>query len=49
MYSVLEAAMALRDVNQATVDLVKQYEGIPDGNPATDNIDPYLIRSVSGL
>jgi lysozyme len=42
MYSVLEAAMALRDVNQATVDLVKQYEGIPDGNPATDNIDPYL-------
>jgi lysozyme len=42
MYSVLEAAIALRDVNQATVDLVKQYEGIPDGNPATDNIDPYL-------
>lgn len=34
--------MALRDVNQTTVDLVKQYEGIPDGNPATDNIDPYL-------
>ncbi len=34
--------MALRDVNQATVDLVKQFEGIPDGNPATSNIDPYL-------
>ncbi|MFZ6656723.1 lysozyme [Undibacterium sp. TJN19] len=34
--------MALRDVNQATVDLVKQFEGIPDGDPATSNIDPYL-------
>ncbi|MFZ6743328.1 lysozyme [Undibacterium sp. JH2W] len=34
--------MALRDVNPATVDLVKRFEGIPDGNPATGNIDPYL-------
>ena len=34
--------MALRNVNQATLDLVQQYEGIPDGNSATQNIDPYL-------
>ncbi|MDE2427326.1 MAG: lysozyme [Burkholderiales bacterium] len=34
--------MALREVNQATVDLVKQFEGIPDGDPSTNNIDPYL-------
>ncbi|HET7831703.1 MAG TPA: lysozyme [Gallionella sp.] len=34
--------MPLRDVNQSTVDLVKSYEGIPDGDPTTVNIDPYL-------
>lgn len=34
--------MALREVNQATIDLVKLYEGLPDGDPATANIDPYL-------
>lgn len=34
--------MPLRDVNQATVDLVRKYEGIPDGDPSTANIDPYL-------
>ena len=34
--------MALRAINQLTVDLVKKFEGIPDGNPATSNIDPYL-------
>jgi lysozyme len=34
--------MAQRDVCQEAIDLVKSYEGIPDGNPATVNIDPYL-------
>ena len=34
--------MTLRDINPATLDLVKSYEGILDGNPATVNIDPYL-------
>lgn len=34
--------MPQRDVNQAAIDLVKSFEGIPDGNPATVNIDPYL-------
>ncbi len=34
--------MAQRDVCQAGVDLVKSFEGIPDGDPTTVNIDPYL-------
>ncbi|MBC3935654.1 lysozyme [Undibacterium rugosum] len=34
--------MALRNVNQVTLNLVQKYEGIPDGNSATPNIDPYL-------
>ena len=34
--------MAQRDINQTAVDLVKSFEGIPDGNPSTVNIDPYL-------
>ena len=34
--------MAQRDVSQAGIDLVKSFEGIPDGDPATVNIDPYL-------
>jgi lysozyme len=34
--------MAQRSVNQAGLDLVKGFEGIPDGNPETVNIDPYL-------
>lgn len=34
--------MAQRDVCQEAVDLVKKFEGIPDGDPATVNIDPYL-------
>lgn len=32
----------MRDISQRTIDLVKSYEGIPDGDPATVNIDPYL-------
>lgn len=34
--------MAQRDINQAAIDLLKSYEGIPDGDPSTVNIDPYL-------
>ncbi len=34
--------MAQRDVCQAGIDLVKSFEGIPDGDPTTVNIDPYL-------
>ncbi|WP_296445495.1 lysozyme [Rhodoferax sp. UBA5149] len=34
--------MAQREVSQAGVDLVKSFEGIPDGDPTTVNIDPYL-------
>lgn len=34
--------MAQRDISQTAIDLVKSYEGIPDGDPSTVNIDPYL-------
>ncbi len=34
--------MAQRDISQPAIDLIKAYEGLPDGNPATVNIDPYL-------
>lgn len=34
--------MAQRDICQEAIDLVKKYEGIPDGDPSTVNIDPYL-------
>lgn len=34
--------MAQRDICQKAIDLVKSYEGIPDGDPSTVNIDPYL-------
>lgn len=34
--------MPLRDINNATLDLVKSAEGIPDGDPSTATIDPYL-------
>lgn len=33
---------ALRDVPQEAVDLIKAFEGIPDGDPSTVNIDAYL-------
>jgi GH24 family phage-related lysozyme (muramidase) len=32
----------LRDVPQVAVDLIKSFEGIPDGDPSTVNIDAYL-------
>lgn len=32
----------MRDLNDAGLELIKSYEGIPDGDPQTVNIDPYL-------
>lgn len=32
----------MRDLNDAGLDLIKSFEGIPDGDPTTVNIDPYL-------
>ena len=32
----------IREINQAGLDLIKSFEGIPDGDPTTVNIDPYL-------
>jgi lysozyme len=34
--------MGQRQVNQAGIDLVKSFEGCPDGDPSTVNLDPYL-------
>lgn len=34
--------MPLRDINDATLTLVKSFEGLPDGDPSTVNLDPYL-------
>ena len=33
----------MRDINQAGLDLIKKFEGIP-GDPTSVNIDPYLGR-----
>ncbi|ODV00523.1 MAG: glycoside hydrolase family 24 [Rubrivivax sp. SCN 70-15] len=32
----------LRDIPDDAVELIKSFEGIPDGDPRTVNIDPYL-------
>lgn len=32
----------MRDINDAGLELIKKFEGIPDGDPSTVNIDPYL-------
>jgi lysozyme len=32
----------MREINQAGLDLIKSFEGIPDGDPSTVNIDAYL-------
>lgn len=32
----------IREINQAGIDLIKSFEGIPDGDPTTVNLDPYL-------
>jgi len=34
--------MPQRDVGQNAIDLIRGFEGIPDGNPSTVNIDPYI-------
>lgn len=36
----------LRDVPQEAVDLIKSFEGIPDGDPNTVNIDAYLCPAA---
>jgi lysozyme len=33
---------ALREMPQEGVELIKSFEGIPDGDPGTVNLDPYL-------
>lgn len=35
-------SLPLRDAPPACIDLIKSFEGIPDGDPSTVNIDPYL-------
>ena len=32
----------MREINQAGLDLIKSFEGIPDGDPSTANLDPYV-------
>lgn len=32
----------MRDINDVGLELIKKFEGIPDGDPGTVNIDPYL-------
>jgi lysozyme len=32
----------VRDINAAGLELIKSFEGIPDGDPTTVKIDPYL-------
>jgi lysozyme len=32
----------VRDINQAGFDLIRSFEGIPDGDPSTVTLDPYL-------
>lgn len=34
--------MGQREVNEGGLNLIKSFEGIPDGDPSTVNIDPYL-------
>ena len=35
-------AAALREMPQEGIELIKSFEGIPDGDPSTVNLDPYL-------
>lgn len=32
----------MREINTAGLDLIKSFEGIPDGDPTTVKLDPYL-------
>ena len=34
--------MAIREINQAGISMIKRFEGIVDGNKSTPNYDPYL-------
>jgi GH24 family phage-related lysozyme (muramidase) len=34
--------MPLRDVPQQAIELIKSFEGLPDGDPSTVNLDAYL-------
>ncbi len=34
--------MPVREVNRETIELMQSFEGIPDGDPATVNLDAYL-------
>lgn len=35
-------AAVLREMPQEGIELIKSFEGIPDGDPSTVNLDPYL-------
>lgn len=35
-------ATVLREMPQEGIELIKSFEGIPDGDPSTVNLDPYL-------
>jgi lysozyme len=37
-----ESRGGMRDINSTGLELVKSFEGIPDGDPTTVKIDPYL-------
>lgn len=32
----------MRDINRAGLELIKNFEGLPDGDPTTAKLDPYL-------
>src|SRR5262245_53424249 len=32
----------VREINSAGLELIKSFEGIPDGDPSTVNLDPYI-------
>jgi len=36
------ARTGVREINAASLELIKSFEGIPDGDPTTVKIDPYL-------
>ncbi len=42
MLGVTSVIPNMRTINVAGLDLVKRWEGIPDGDPTTVNLDPYL-------
>jgi len=38
----------LRDVPQEGIELIKSFEGIPDGDPTSVNLDAYLDQLREG-